>query len=103
MYYSSPGGFQFEWDPAKAASNVRKHGVSFSEASSVFSDEDALLLDDLGSAPDDQRFVLLGLSSRLQLLVVAHTYRDAERTIRLISARKATRSERAQYDAQFRS
>ena len=102
MYIASSDGFRFEWDPAKATRNVRKHGVSFDEAQAVFADEHALLLDDLGVAGDDQRFVLLGVSSTLRLLVVVHTHRDADRVIRLISARKATRSERAQYNAQFR-
>jgi uncharacterized DUF497 family protein len=102
MYISSAGEFRFEWDPLKAARNVRKHGVTFSEPQTVFSDEHGLLLDDLGLASDDQRFVLLGLSSALRLLVVVHTYRDVDRTIRLISARKPTRSERVQYNARFR-
>ena len=93
---------RFEWDPVKATRNLRKHGVAFSEAQSVFSDEHGLLLDDLGLASDDRRFVLLGLSSALRLLVVVHTYRDVDRTIRLISARKATRSERSQYNLRFR-
>jgi len=102
MYIVPSGEFRFEWDLAKAARNARKHGVSFDEAQGVFFDERALLLDDLSVAGDDQRFVLLGVSNTLRLLVVVHTYREADRVIRLISARKATRSERAQYNAQFR-
>jgi len=103
MYIPFPGKLRFEWDPAKAARNVRKHGVSFHEAQIAFSDDYGLLVDDIGLASDEQRFVLLGVSSALRLLVVVHSYRDADRTIRLISARVATRSERAQYAAQFRS
>ena len=103
MYIESAGGFRFEWDSIKAVRNLAKHGVSFSEAQTVFSDEHGLLLDDLGPASDDPRFALLGLSSALRVLVVVHAYRDTDKTIRLISARKATRSERSQYDSQFRS
>lgn len=101
MYISSSGGLRFEWDPSKSIANVRKHGVSFREARTVFSDESGLLREDLGTV-DEQRFVLLGLSSAVRLLVVVHTYRDDDHTIRLISARKATRSERAQYSARLR-
>ena len=102
MYIPSSGELRFEWDPAKAAQNVRKHGVSFLEAQTSFSDDYGLLVDELGPASEEQRFVLLGVSSAVRLLVVVHSYREIERTIRLISARKATRSERAQYAAQFR-
>jgi uncharacterized protein len=94
---------RFEWDLAKAARNVRKHAVAFTEAQTVFSDEHAILLDDSDATHDEERFVLLGLSSALRVLVVVHCYHDADSTIRLISARKATRFERAEYGAQFRS
>ena len=102
MYIPSSGELRFEWDSAKAAQNGRKHGVSFLEAQTSFSDDYGLLVDELGPASEEQRFVLLGVSSAVRLLVVVHSYREIERTIRLISARKATRSERAQYAAQFR-
>ena len=91
---------RFEWDPAKARENRRKHGVSFDEAITVFADERAILLDDSSHSVGEERFVLLGLSAPLRILVVAHCYRDDDGVIRLISARKATRTERAQYDAQ---
>jgi uncharacterized DUF497 family protein len=94
---------RFEWNLAKATRNLQKHSVTFTEAQTVFSDEHAILLDDPDPTHDDERFILLGLSSALRLLVVAHSYRDTDLTIRLISARKATRFERAQYGAQFRS
>jgi uncharacterized DUF497 family protein len=89
----------FEWDPRKAAANRRKHGVSFEEAATVFSDDRALLIDDPDRSAAEDRFVLLGISATLRVLVVVHCYRESEARIRLISARKATRSECAQYDA----
>ena len=92
---------RFDWDPAKAAANLRKHGVGFSEASSAFSDENALIIDDPEHSDAEERFVLLGLSGALRLLVVIHAHREAAGTIRLISARKATRSERRTYDARW--
>ena len=102
MYFAGSGRIRFEWDPAKALRNVHKHGVSFTESRTAFSDEHAIVLDDPDSAREEERYVLLGLSSALQLLVVVHCYRDEDRTIRLISARKATRTERARYGARFR-
>ena len=88
---------RFEWDPRKAAQNLRKHGVSFSEAEPVFSDERALLVDDPDHSEEEERFLLLGLSAELRLLVVSHSYRSNELVIRIISAWKATRPERQQY------
>lgn len=64
----------FEWDPAKAAANLRKHGVSFEEAETVFWDERGLLIDDPEHSIGEQRFVLLGLSARLRILIVVHYY-----------------------------
>lgn len=94
---------RFDWDPAKARENVRKHGISFDEARTVFADENAILLDDPDHSSDEDRFALLGLSAPLRVLVVAHCYRAGDSAIRVISARKATRIERAQYDAQGNS
>ena len=91
---------RFEWNPAKARENLRKHGVSFDEARTVFADEHAILLDDPEHSADEDRFALLGLSAPLRVLVVTHCYREGDAVIRVISARKATRSERVQYDAQ---
>ena len=88
---------RFEWHPAKAAINLRKHGVSFEEAQSVFADERARLIDDPDHSEDEDRFILLGLSSSLRVLVVAHCYRSEDNVIRIISARKATREEQRYY------
>ena len=88
---------RFEWDPSKAAANLRKHRVSFEDAQSVFSDERARLIDDPDHSEAEERFVLLGLSSTLRLLVVAHCYRSAGNVIRVISARKATADEEHDY------
>ena len=87
----------FEWDHRKAAANLRKHGVSFDDAQSAFSDERARLIDDPDHSSDEARFLLLGLGSSLRLLVVAHCYREAGGVIRIISARKATREEQQFY------
>lgn len=92
---------RFEWDPRKARSNEKKHGVSFDEAESVFYDEQALLLEDPRPAEEEERFVLLGLSAVLRVLVVVHAVRGHE-VIRIISARKATRQERQEYQSRLR-
>lgn len=84
---------RFEWDERKAAANAKKHGVSFEEAKSVFADERAKLIDDPDHSEDEDRFVLLGLSSVLRLLVVCHCCRGEGDVIRIISARKATTKE----------
>lgn len=88
---------RFAWDPRKGSANLRKHRVSFIEAETVFSDDNAILLDDPGHSQDEDRSVLLGLSERFRVLVVSHTLRDDGRTIRIISARAATKREREQY------
>lgn len=84
---------RFEWDPIKATTNAQKHGVSFEEARSVFADERAKLIDDPDHSEDEDRFILLGLSSSLRVLVVCHCYREEGNVIRIISARKATAKE----------
>jgi uncharacterized DUF497 family protein len=88
---------RFEWDPAKAAANSKKHGIGFDEAKSAFSDERAKLIADPAHSNDEDRFVLLGLSTKLKLRVVCHCYRTKSNTIRIISARKATAIESQQY------
>jgi uncharacterized protein len=87
----------FDWDKRKAALNLEKHGVSFEEARSVFYDERAKLLDDPDHSEDEERFVLLGLSAVLRVLVVCHCYRGEDGIIRIISARKATTKEAKSY------
>lgn len=88
---------RFEWDPNKAAGNVRKHGVSFEEASTVFDDIDALRIYDPDHSETEDRFILMGLSARLRILVVCHCYREDDETVRIISARKATARESEEY------
>ena len=87
----------FERDPRKAALNLRKHGVSFEDAETVFADELAKLIDDPDHSDEEDRFVLLGLSSSLRILVVVHCYRADGGVVRIISARKANRDEQRQY------
>ena len=89
---------RFEWDERKAASNRRKHGVSFEEARTVFFDDNALTRPDEEHSDDEDRFVLLGLSGQLRTLVVCHCYRQQDEIIRIISARKANPFERRQYE-----
>ena len=89
---------RFEWDPAKPRANRRKHGVSFEEARTVFLDEDALLKPDEDHSDDEDRFILLGLSSTLRVILVCHCYRQEDEVIRIISARKASLALRRQYD-----
>lgn len=101
MYNVYMADLQFEWDERKSAANQRKHGVSFKEASTVFSDERALLIDDPDHSDDEDRFILLGISSDLRMLVVCHCYRAADDLIRIISARKATRNEQRQYNKRW--
>ena len=92
---------KFTWDEEKAKANARKHHVSFEEASSVFADENARLKHDPEHSDDEDRFIILGFSSTLRILVVCHVYREGDRVIRLISARKATRNERKQYGREY--
>lgn len=94
---------RFEWDQRKSAANQRKHGISFEEATTVFADEHALVVDDPEHSADEERFILLGMSAAVRALVVCHCYRESEDTIRIISARKATRKERSTYAERWRS
>ncbi len=86
----------FEWDPQKAQSNIEKHGVSFEEASTAFRDPFSLTIDDPLHSKDEARMVQIGISNRNRLVVVIHTERGDN--IRIISARKATKKERNQYE-----
>ena len=87
----------FAWDAKKAKSNLKKHGVSFEEARSVFFDESAIEFYDEQHSSADDRFLLLGLSYKGRLLLICHSYRETEGVIRIISARKATASEAEHY------
>jgi uncharacterized DUF497 family protein len=89
----------FDWDPQKAALNYQKHKVSFEEAQSVFLDDHARLMADPEHSDQEDRFVILGLSRALRLLVVCHCYRAEDHVIRIISARKAVRAESLYYKA----
>ena len=91
-------GLKFAWDRRKETVNRKKHGVTFSEAKTAFYDENARLITDPDHFEAEDRFILLGLSSQLRLLVVCHCYRGDQDTIRIISARKANRSERREYE-----
>jgi hypothetical protein len=91
------GSVRFTWDPHKDRANQQEHGVSFGEAKTVFFDEYARLLADPDHSQEEERFLLLGVSARLRVLVVSYTYREQESEIRLISARKANRHEQRQY------
>lgn len=84
---------RFEWDENKNRINQRKHGVSFEEAKTVFYDGEAIVIDDPEHSKEEDRFIILGLSSRANLLVVCHCCRASETVIRIISARKATKTE----------
>jgi uncharacterized protein len=88
---------RYEWDEAKARSNVRKHGVPFSEALTVFLDPLALTVDDPDHSTDERRFITIGHSQRRRVLLVAHADRGDDR-LRIISARRATRRERHVYE-----
>jgi len=87
----------FEWDQTKAELNLKKHGISFEEAKTIFDDENARLILDPEHSEKEERFILLGMSYTLKILTVVHCYRDNEGVIRIISARKSTKNETKQY------
>ena len=87
----------FDWDDNKAKANERKHGISFSEAMTIFGDTNAVLMEDNIHSDDEDRFILLGMSRETNLLMVCHCYRDEYDAIRLISARKANKHEEQRY------
>lgn len=89
---------RFEWDERKNRINLKKHGVTFQEASTVFEDDNALVIDDPAHSEQEERFIILGFSHKANLLVVCHCYRSSDSVIRIISARKATTREASQYD-----
>jgi uncharacterized protein len=93
-------GLTFVWDERKDRANQLKHGISFAEARTVFYDENAREYDDPDHSAREERFILLGISSRLRVLVVCHCYRESESVIRIISARRAQRTEEEAYWSQ---
>ncbi|MFM9999858.1 MAG: BrnT family toxin [Betaproteobacteria bacterium] len=88
---------RFEWDPSKAASNAKKHKVTFEVAKTVFYDDFAVQFFDEEHSSEEERFLLLGMSSDAKLLLVCHCEREGGDVIRIISARKATESEAQNY------
>ena len=93
----SKSDFEFEWDPCKDRSSRRKHGISFLEASSVFYDDNAILFDDPDHSEREDRYLLIGSFSQGRLLVISRCYRRNDSIIRLISARKAKKTEENDY------
>lgn len=89
---------RFTWDEQKAKINQKKHNISFDEAKTVFYDENARLIHDPNHSSEEERFLILGLSNKIRLLLVVHCYREYEDIVRIISARKASKNERKQYE-----
>ena len=87
----------FKWDKTKSKANEKKHKISFQEASTVFSDEMGIEFYDDEHSEWEDRFLLLGLSNKLNLLIVCYCHRESEGIIRIISARKATKNESKYY------
>jgi uncharacterized protein len=87
----------FEWDIAKARENVRKHGVSFEEAASVFGDDDALIYDDVEHSDEEDRFIIVGVSARERVLLAVYTIRHKQ-TVRIINSRYPTRHQTRAYE-----
>lgn len=88
---------KFEWNPNKNESNKKKHGLSFETAKEVFYDEFAVLFDDPDHSVEEDRFLIIGMTRTEQICIVSHCYRGDENTIRIISARRATKTERQVY------
>ena len=91
------GDLRFEWDEDKNRENIKKHGVSFQEAQTVFLDENAMRFFDPDHSLDEDRFIMLGMSFKLRVLVVCHCHRKNDTVIRIISARKADKHEAKDY------
>ncbi len=97
MYNVHMEMLEFEWDKRKEKANIKKHGVSFDEARAVFYDENAIQYFDPDHSESEDRFILLGVSFRLRILVVCHCFRKSETVVRIISARKADDDEENEY------
>ena len=89
---------RFRWDESKNQANKRKHGISFEEAKTVFYDESARIIHDPDHSDIEDRYILLGLSYKLRILVVVHAYKQNDEVIRIISARKASKNEASYYE-----
>ena len=89
---------QFEWDENKNQINKAKHGIAFEEAATVFYDDDAILFDDPEHSMEEERFLIIGITKYENLCIVSHCYSDDDNIIRIISARKATKSETRTYN-----
>ena len=87
----------FQWDEQKNKINQQKHGISFEEAESVFFDDYAIQFWDEDHSQEEERFLLLGISSKMRILIVVHCFREEDSIIRIISARKATKNENQEY------
>ncbi len=98
MYRIQIGGVSFEWDEAKERVNRVKHGIGFLEAADAFRDPNAPIYIDPDQSDGEERYILIGFSADIQLVVVCHCYRDAGETVRIISARKTTPRERDAYE-----
>jgi uncharacterized protein len=97
VYNVHMSDIRFDWDEKKSRENKRRQGVSFEEAQTVFLDENAIRYYDPDHSQDEDRFIMLGMSIRLRVLVVCHCYRSDDKVIRIISARKADQKEEAAY------
>jgi uncharacterized DUF497 family protein len=87
----------FSWDNRKNEANKKKHGISFDEAKTVFYDENAIRYFDPDHSDEEDRFLMVGLSQKLRILIVCHCFREEDSDIRIISARKSTKGEEAVY------
>lgn len=88
---------RFQWDPNKNLANIKKHKISFEEAKTVFYDDNARLIPDPEHSVTEERFIILGITNKLRLLIVVHNYKESDDVIRIISARKATKAESKYY------
>lgn len=89
---------KFDWDENKNKINLKKHGIDFEEAKTVFYDDDAIMFDDPEHSAEEERFLILGITKYENLCIVSHCYRDGDNIIRIISARKATKNETKTYN-----
>ena len=101
MYNIDMDNITFDWDSRKASLNEKKHCISFDEAKTVFFDEHAKVIHDPDHSDIEERYIILGMSSVTRVLVICHCYREDDQVIRIISARKASRTETRQYKGNY--